>query len=136
MEELENVKSIQKVELKKGAKYLFVFKTDRQLPLEASQDIKEGIKRLAKRFDVDAEGILLEGGMTLDIVEKEKVEDDECSCHCHSEKDLPDGVRCKCIKNCKHCRPENFIKKPSSETYPSPYEPLPPPEPDRIKRPE
>lgn len=30
---------------------------------------------------------------------------EECNCHCHSEKHLPKGIRCKCIKNCEHCKP-------------------------------
>ena len=25
-----------------------------------------------------------------------------CPCHCHLEQE---GIRCTCIKNCKHCRP-------------------------------
>jgi hypothetical protein len=29
-----------------------------------------------------------------------------CNCHCHNEKE---GIRCKCIKNCIHCHPENFV---------------------------
>src|SRR2546421_960588 len=38
-----------------------------------------------------------------------------CICHCHSEKDLPLGVQCRCIKNCEHCHPENFKEKEGQE---------------------
>jgi hypothetical protein len=34
----------------------------------------------------------------------------KCSCHCHIEH--PNGVQCKCIKNCIHCHPENFKDTP------------------------
>lgn len=30
---------------------------------------------------------------------------ENCTCHCHKEKDLPPGVQCKCIKSCPHCFP-------------------------------
>lgn len=33
-----------------------------------------------------------------------------CKCHCHSES-LLNGAKCRCIKNCIHCHPENFVKK-------------------------
>lgn len=40
--------------------------------------------------------------------EQIKKEEGKCICHCHEEHNLPDGVQCRCIKNCIHCRPENF----------------------------
>lgn len=36
---------------------------------------------------------------------------EDCTCHCHNDEDdklEAQGIRCKCIKNCIHCHPENF----------------------------
>lgn len=35
---------------------------------------------------------------------------DNCNCHCHKEEDLPEGVQCRCIKNCEHCNPKTTDK--------------------------
>lgn len=35
---------------------------------------------------------------------------EDCKCHCHNEP-MPSGIQCKCIKNCVHCRPENFKER-------------------------
>lgn len=36
-----------------------------------------------------------------------------CNCHCHTEKP---GAKCRCIKNCIHCRPENFSPQKKTPT--------------------
>lgn len=118
MEELDKVKSIRKVRMKSGVKYLFVFRVPRIMTKDEygllSADIMRFGKRLQERMGITFESLILSGDMTLDIVEKEEASSnkikEQCRCHCHSEKDLPAGVQCKCIKNCEHCHPENFKK--------------------------
>src|SRR5258707_11059036 len=76
MEELDKVKSIRKVRMKSGAKYLFVFRFDHIVTMQEYQNSAESIqmfsKRLEKRFGIVCESVLLQYGMTLDIVEKEE----------------------------------------------------------------
>lgn len=39
----------------------------------------------------------------------------QCTCHCHEEATAPAGFKCRCIKNCIHCHPENFPAVPTTD---------------------
>lgn len=41
------------------------------------------------------------------IIQDNKPSVETCKCHCHVEDRT--GIKCRCIKNCLHCRPERLI---------------------------
>src|SRR5215510_12000882 len=76
MEELDKVKSIRKVRMKSGAKYLFVFRVPHIMTRDQRGALSAGVKRfgerLEKKMGIIFEPLILERDMTLDIVEKEE----------------------------------------------------------------
>jgi hypothetical protein len=75
MEDLDKVKTMRKIRMKKGAQYLFVFRVpyvmtpDQHKHLSTKLDVLRAT--IEKTMGVIVQPILLEGNITLDIVEKD-----------------------------------------------------------------
>ena len=56
--------------------------------------------------DKEWEEYILEEYKALCLKYKKELAPIPCACHCHMEE--RGALRCRCIKNCIHCHPENF----------------------------